>query len=136
MRKCNLWNPPVLPCQGKEKLGEDHPQTLGSLNTLASLLHDQGYLADAEDLFREALEKSPEAQLQGSKGLRLTAGRRPRKGRAKGTAVVGVVMVVVGDGGSGIVVVVGAGAVLVVFEVLVLVLVLVWVWVWCFWLWL
>ena len=64
VRRCHLCNPPVLPCPGRAKLGEDHPQTLSCLNNMAGLLQDQGRLADAEPLFREALEKSPEAQLQ------------------------------------------------------------------------
>ena len=64
VRRCNLCNPPVLPCPGKAKLGEDHPQTLGSLNNLAVVLKAQGHLAEAEPLYREALEKSPGAQLQ------------------------------------------------------------------------
>ena len=49
---------------GKAKLGEDHPDTLNSLNNLASLLFNRGHLAGAEPLYREALEKSPGAQLQ------------------------------------------------------------------------
>ena len=64
VQRCNLCNPPVLPCPGKAKLGEDHPQTLGSLNNLAVVLKAQGHLAEAEPLYREALEKSPGAQLQ------------------------------------------------------------------------
>ncbi|CAL1136673.1 unnamed protein product, partial [Cladocopium goreaui] len=40
------------------KLGEDHPDTLTSLNNLALLLYAQGHLAEAEPLFRKALEKS------------------------------------------------------------------------------
>ena len=57
-------------CGGKARLGEDHPQTLGSLNNLAMLLQAQGQLAEAEPLFREALKKSPGAQPQGlQKGL-------------------------------------------------------------------
>jgi len=51
----------VLPCPGKAKLGEDHPDTLRSLSNLAELLEAQGHLAEAEPLYREALEKSPEA---------------------------------------------------------------------------
>ena len=54
----------VLPCPGKAKLGEDHPDTLQSLNNMAVLLKAQGRLAEAEPLFRQALEKSPGAQLQ------------------------------------------------------------------------
>ena len=64
VRGCNLCNLPVLQCPGKTKLGEDHPDTLASLNNLAGLLQDQGHLAEAEPLHREALEKSPGAQLQ------------------------------------------------------------------------
>ena len=64
MRRCNLCNPPVLPCRGQAKLGEDHPQTLTYLNNLALLLKAQGHLAKAEPLYREALEKSPGAQLE------------------------------------------------------------------------
>ena len=64
VRGCNLCNPPVLPCPGKAKLGEDHPETLKSLNNLAFLFQAQGHLAEAEPLFREALEKSVGAQLQ------------------------------------------------------------------------
>ena len=61
VQRCNLCNPPVLPCPGKAKLGEDHPDTLRSLSNLAELLEAQGHLAEAEPLYREALEKSPEA---------------------------------------------------------------------------
>ena len=64
VRRCNRCNPPVLSRPGKAKLGEDHPQTLGSLSNLALLLKAQGHLAEAEPLFREALEKSPGAQVQ------------------------------------------------------------------------
>ena len=56
--------PPALPCPGKAKLGEDHLDTLTSLNNLAALLQNRGHLAEAEPLYREALEKSPGAQLQ------------------------------------------------------------------------
>ena len=59
VRGSNLCNP--LPCPGQTKLGEDHPDTLSSLNNLAALLKAQGNLAEAEPLFREALEKSPGA---------------------------------------------------------------------------
>ena len=65
VRRCNLCNPPVLPCPaGQATLREDHPDTLASLNNLAMLLQAQGQLAEAEPLYREALEKSPGAQLQ------------------------------------------------------------------------
>ena len=64
VRACNLCHPPILPCPGKAKLGEDHPDTLLSLNNMALLLQAQGRLAEAEPLFRQALEKSPGAQLQ------------------------------------------------------------------------
>ena len=64
VRRCSLCNPPVLPCRGQAKLGEDHPDTLGSLNNLADVFYFQGHLAEAEPLYREALEKSPGAQLQ------------------------------------------------------------------------
>ncbi len=37
-------------------LGSEHPSTLVSMNNLASLLQDQGKLAEAEPLFRRALE--------------------------------------------------------------------------------
>ena len=64
VRRCNLCNPPVLPCRGQVKLGEDHLDTLPSLNNLAMVLQAQGRLVEAEPLYREALEKSPGAQLQ------------------------------------------------------------------------
>ena len=51
-------------CPGQTKLGEDHPDTLTCLNNLAGLLKAQGRLAEAEPLYREALEKSPGAQPQ------------------------------------------------------------------------
>ena len=54
----------ALPCPGQAKQGEDNPDTLGSLNSLAALLQAQGNLAEAEPLYREALEKSPGAQPQ------------------------------------------------------------------------
>ena len=65
VRRCNPCNLPVLPCPGKAKLGMDHPQTLSSLNNLALVLEAQGHLAEAEPLLREALKRSPGAQLQG-----------------------------------------------------------------------
>ena len=61
VRASNLCNRLELPCPGKAKLGEDHPDTLSSLNNLAALLKAQGQLAEAEPLYREALEKSPGA---------------------------------------------------------------------------
>ena len=64
VRGFNSCNPPVLPCPGKAKLGEDHVDTLISLNNLAALLKAQGHPAEAELLYREALEKSAGAQLQ------------------------------------------------------------------------
>ena len=54
----------MLPCPGKAKLGEGHPDTLATLSNLAKVLEAQGHLAEAEPLYREALEKSPGAQLQ------------------------------------------------------------------------
>ena len=45
--------------------GEDHKLTVVSTGNLAKFLEDQGRLVDAEPLYREALEKSPGAQLQG-----------------------------------------------------------------------
>ena len=68
VRRCNLRNPPVLPCPGKAKLGEDHPDTVTSLNNLAGVLEAQGHLKEAEALYREAVEKSPGAQLQRFQG--------------------------------------------------------------------
>ena len=62
VRGSNLCNP--LPCPGKAKLGEAHPDTLQSLNNLAALLQAQGRLAEAEPLYREALQKSPGAQFE------------------------------------------------------------------------
>ena len=56
----------ALPCRGKAKLGDDHPDTLISVSNLAGVLYAQGHLAEAEPLYREALEKSPGAQLQRS----------------------------------------------------------------------
>jgi serine/threonine protein kinase/tetratricopeptide (TPR) repeat protein len=38
-------------------LGEDHPDTLDSMNTMGHLLQDQGKLSDAEPYFREALDR-------------------------------------------------------------------------------
>ena len=54
----------ALLCPGQAKLGEDHLDTLRSLIGLAVLLCAQWRLAEAEPLFREALEKSPGAQVQ------------------------------------------------------------------------
>ena len=56
---------PCCSCPGKVKLGEAHPDTLQSLNNLAMLLQAKGQLAEAEASYREALEKSLEAQLEG-----------------------------------------------------------------------
>ena len=56
---------PCCSCPGKAKLGEAHPDTLQSLNNLATLFQAQGQLVEAEPLYREALEKSPGAQLEG-----------------------------------------------------------------------
>ena len=39
----------------KLTLGDEHPDTLVSINNLAALLHTQGKLSEAEPLFREAL---------------------------------------------------------------------------------
>ena len=39
-------------------LGEEHPDTLDSLNKMGELLQDQGRFAEAEPYYREALEKS------------------------------------------------------------------------------
>ena len=36
-------------------MGNTHPQTLGIINNLGVLLHEQGKLSEAEQLFREAL---------------------------------------------------------------------------------
>ena len=47
--------------RGRAKLGDEHPNTLGSINNLASLLKEQGKLPEAEQLYRECLEKSPGA---------------------------------------------------------------------------
>ena len=40
----------------REALGAEHPQTLTTLNSLASLLYDKGDLDGAEPLMRRALE--------------------------------------------------------------------------------
>ena len=64
VRRCNLCICAMrlaLLCPGKAKLGEDHPDTSSCLNNLAALLRAQGHLAEAEPLYREALEKSPGA---------------------------------------------------------------------------
>ena len=45
----------------KEALGERHPSTLSSMNSLAVLLRKQGKLGEAEPLFREALAAMKEA---------------------------------------------------------------------------
>ena len=63
VRGSNLCNP--LPCPGQAKRGEDHPETLQSLDNLAMLLQARGQLAEAEPLARKALEKSPGAQFEG-----------------------------------------------------------------------
>lgn len=39
-------------------LGDEHPDTLASINSMGVLLHDQGRLAEAETYYREALDKS------------------------------------------------------------------------------
>lgn len=39
-------------------LGEEHPDTLASINSMGVLLQDQGKLSEAEPYFRDALEKS------------------------------------------------------------------------------
>ena len=57
--RCDLCNPRFLRCSGETKLGKDHPDTLQSFN-----LHAQRHLAEAERFLRDALEKSPGAQLQ------------------------------------------------------------------------
>ena len=44
----------------RETLGDKHPQTLLSINNMALLLKDQGKLAEAEGLCREALTGSRE----------------------------------------------------------------------------
>ena len=64
VRRCDLCNLPLLRCPGTTQLGEDHPDTLQSLNNLGMVLHAKGHLAEAERLLRDALEKSPGAQLQ------------------------------------------------------------------------
>ena len=56
-----------MPCQGETKLGEDHSDTLTTLNNLAVVIEEQKRLEEAELLYCEALEKSPGAQLQGFK---------------------------------------------------------------------
>lgn len=43
-------------------LGDTHPETLCKVNNLAFLLRSQGKLADAEALFREALDGSRRVQ--------------------------------------------------------------------------
>ena len=58
----SVQSAPVLPYGGTAKLGEDHLQTLGSLNNLASLLKAQERLAEAEPLYQKALDKSLGAQ--------------------------------------------------------------------------
>ena len=62
--RCDLCNPRFLRCSGETKLGKDHPDTLQSLNNLGMVFHAQGHLAEAERLFRDALQRSPGAQLQ------------------------------------------------------------------------
>ena len=41
----------------RRELGDDHPDTLSSINNLACLLRDQGKLAEAEPLCREAMAR-------------------------------------------------------------------------------
>ena len=36
-------------------LGDEHPETLLSINNMAKMLHEQGRMTEAEPLFREAL---------------------------------------------------------------------------------
>ena len=64
VRGSNLCNRLALPCRGQAKQGKDHPDTLTCLNNLAVLLKAQGRLAEAEPLYREALEKSAGTQPQ------------------------------------------------------------------------
>ena len=56
---------PSCLCGGQATLGEDHPHFSTCLNNLATLFQAQGQLVEAEPLYREALEKSPGAQLEG-----------------------------------------------------------------------
>ena len=54
----------AMQCRGKTKLGVNHPDTLQSFNNLGMVLHAHGHLAEAERLLRDALQRSPGAQLQ------------------------------------------------------------------------
>jgi len=40
----------------KTKLGDDHPDTLASMNSLASMYLEQGQWEDAEQLFMQVME--------------------------------------------------------------------------------
>ena len=45
--------------RGRAQLGDDHPDTLLSINNLGMLLETQGKLVEAEPLLRECLQKCP-----------------------------------------------------------------------------
>ncbi len=66
---CTLYYRETLKMR-REILGDQHPDTLTSMNNLASLLQAKGELAEAESLHRETLKISRENQLSISKCIR------------------------------------------------------------------
>ena len=51
------FNPSDRGGRGRAHLGDSHPETMSSMYSLADLLKTMGQLEEAEQLFREELEK-------------------------------------------------------------------------------